>query len=52
MMRRRSLSVREAHCAISVSVRPQPWHSPDRGSMVQTFVQGEAIGIVGTVIRR
>jgi hypothetical protein len=44
MIRRRSGSPSEAHWAISVSVRPQPRQSFDRGSMVQTLVQGELIG--------
>jgi hypothetical protein len=53
MIRKRSLSERDAHWPISVSVRPQPWHRPDRGSMVQTLVQGEEIGIASLVeIRR
>jgi hypothetical protein len=48
MMRSRSGSGRDAHWPISVSVRPQPRQSVDRGSMVQTLVQGELIGdIVG-----
>jgi hypothetical protein len=44
MMRKRSGSPREAHWAISASVRPQPRQSPDRGSMAQTLVQGELSG--------
>jgi hypothetical protein len=53
MIRRRSLSFSVPHSAISASVRPQPRHSPDRGSMVQTLVQGEEIGIgcVGCDVR-
>jgi hypothetical protein len=43
MIRRRAGSGSEAHSAISVSVRPQPRQSFDRGSMVQTLVQGELI---------
>jgi hypothetical protein len=47
MIRSRSLSESAPHCAISVSVRPHPRQSPDRGSIVQTLLQGEAIGIAG-----
>ena len=49
MIASRSLSLSEAHCAISASVRPQPWQSPERGSMVQTLVQGEEIGIARAI---
>ena len=44
MIRCRSGSASEAHWAISVGVRPQPTQSFDRGSTVQTLVQGELIG--------
>jgi hypothetical protein len=44
MIRRRSVSGIEAHRAISLRLRPQPMHSFDRGSIVQTLVQGELIG--------
>ena len=47
MMRRRSASGIDPHWPISPSVRPQPRHSPERGSMVQTLLQGEEIGIGG-----
>ena len=50
MIRCRSLSESEPHCAISLSVRPHPWQSPDRGSIVQTLVQGEAIGIARVLV--
>jgi hypothetical protein len=50
MMRWRSLSPSDIHWEISPSVRPQPRHSPDRGSMVQTFVHGEAIGGIGSLV--
>jgi hypothetical protein len=50
MMRSRSLSANDPHWAISPSVRPQPRHSPDRGSIVQTLLQGDAIGI-GSLLR-
>ena len=46
MIRRRSVSESDPHCTISVSVRPQPQHSPDRESIVQTFVQGDEIDIL------
>lgn len=51
MMRRRSVSFIVVQVAISSSVRPQPRQSPVRGSMVQTLVQGELIGIVRDVLR-
>jgi hypothetical protein len=47
MIRRRSVSESDPHCAISPSVRPQPRQSPDRESIVQTFVQGDEIDISG-----
>ena len=47
MIRRRSVSESEPHCAISPSVRPQPRHSPVCESIVQTFVQGDEIDISG-----
>jgi len=50
MIASRSLSLSEPHCAISASVRPQPWQSPERGSMVQTLVQGEEIGIARAIV--
>src|SRR5215211_5878934 len=40
MRRARSSAVSALHCAISSSVRPQPTHSREAGSMVQTWVQG------------
>src|SRR5947209_9257540 len=53
MIRWRSLSPSDIQRAISSSVRPQPRQSCERGSMVQTLVQGEAIAIVCLVaIRR
>ena len=50
MMRWRSPSASDIHCAISPSVRPQPRHSCERGSMVQTLVHGEAIGGIGSPV--
>jgi hypothetical protein len=52
MIRLRSLSLKDVQRAISSSVRAQPRHSPDRGSMVQTLVQGEAMAIGGLVAIR
>jgi hypothetical protein len=46
-MRCRSTSGIDPHWPISPSVRPQPRHSPLRGSMVQTLLQGDEIGIGG-----
>ena len=50
MIRSLSPSESEPHCAISPSVRPQPWQSPERGSIVHTLVQGEEIGMAGAII--
>jgi len=44
MMRRRSSSDIDDHRPISFNVRPQPRQSFDRGSIVQTLVQGVLIG--------
>jgi hypothetical protein len=43
MMRNRSGSESRDQAPISCSERPHPTQSPDRGSIVQTFVQGELI---------
>src|SRR5438132_4893492 len=40
MMRLRSSALKEAHCAISASVRPQPMQSADIGSTTHTFLHG------------
>jgi hypothetical protein len=48
MMRRRSSALIVSQPAISLSVRPQPRHSSDAGSMTQIFTQGESIdGMAG-----
>jgi hypothetical protein len=52
MIRLRSPSPSDIHRAISLSVRPQPWQSPERGSIVQTLVQGEVIAIGALVASR
>ncbi len=40
MIASRSASLNRDHCAISVSVRPQPSQSRLAGSMMQIFTQG------------
>jgi hypothetical protein len=52
MIRLRSLSLNDIHRPISSSVRPHPRHNPDRGSMVQTLVQGETMAIGSLVAIR
>ena len=52
MIRSRSLSLKDVQRATSSSVRPQPRHNPERGSMMQTLVQGEAMAIGGLVAIR
>jgi hypothetical protein len=52
MIRARSLSLSDIQRPISSIVRPHPRHSPERGSMVQTLLQGEAIAIGSLVAIR
>jgi hypothetical protein len=52
MIRSRSLSLKDVQRATSSSVRPQPRHNPEGGSMMQTLVQGEAMAIGGLVAIR
>jgi hypothetical protein len=47
MIRRRSLALNVGQSAISLSVRPQPMHSPEAGSIVHTLVQGVSTEIMG-----
>jgi len=42
--RLRSASSYEVQDSISRKLRPQPWQSPDPGSTMQIFSQGESIG--------
>jgi hypothetical protein len=42
--RLRSASSYDVQDSISRKLRPQPWQSPDPGSTMQIFSQGESIG--------
>jgi hypothetical protein len=46
MMRARSASLYVVQCSISSGLRPQPEQSPEPGSTVQIFSQGDIITVV------